>query len=1189
MQAILNRSLSGIVGVAIVLTAGTCPAEDWPSYLHDNTRSGITSESLPLPMQEVWRYQAAHPPAPAWPAPAENDYWHNLRKLRSLVTYDRVYQVVVAEGAVFFGTSSDGKVYALDANTGEPRWSFFTGGPIRLAPVVAAGKVYVGADDGTVYCLDAQNGRLLWKFAAQEKQSYLPGNGRMISRWPIRAGLVVEAGTLYFGAGLFPKEGTYLFALDAETGDVTWKQSVRRSPQGYMLASSQRLYVPTGRTSPAVFSRTDGTFQGEFSSGGGAYALLTQDVLITGPGRDEKAISASDIKTKETIALFGGLRMVIQGKTAYMQSETQLSAFDRGRYLLLSREKNNLDKQRVEIEKRGKKLSNRTAEFKRLATELRQLKRRQGEIRKEQAACELWTVKLACPFSLVLAGETLFAGGENQVVALDCKDGKPLWHEAVDGKAYGLSIADGMLYVSTDKGVIHGFRHSRKGRSGQIQSVVAATGQDVGTDATLYQHAAEQILKETGIRQGYCLVLGCETGQLALELARQTDLQVVVLEADAAKVASARRLLDQAGYYGTRVAVHQRASDWSPADGDLADRLPYPDYFANLIVSEKTLLTGALPCSSLEAFRVLRPCGGILYIGQGQRDASKAEGLNEETLAEWVKPLALSEGVVRKDRGVWAVIERPALPGSGEWTQLYGDAGNTTCSEDMLRGPMRMQWYGEPGPRTIIDRHHRPMSPLYTNGRLFVSGNNRILAVDAYNGTPLWNLEVPYSRRIGVMKDCGQIVATDQSLLIASGGECWAVDSSDGSRLRTFKVPRVGSGRQEWGYLNYTDTSIIGSAQKWGASFTALAFHDDPDNGSAVLEGDFREVIVSRAVFSLDRTTAKRRWVYRHGAIMNSTFAMDNSHLYFVESSNPRIVKDPNGRVRIDKFCEQGLALVALDLSTGRPVWKRAIRLPFQHIMFLNCARNTLICSGTYNEKNHVHYGLFTFDASTGKDKWHTQYLAMDVRGNKLTGTDGSHGEQWQHPVINGSTVYSKPYAFDLETGEKKSYKWLRGGHGCGGVSSSANYLFGRGSNPRYYPITEDHSKGVQLTEVTRPGCWINIIPAGGLVLIPESSSGCTCGYAVQTSLAFAQKAYYGPPRFLTTTRRFQKPLAVKLASANGVGEIRYTLDGSPPTENSPPYSEPIRLAETTTVKARTYWGEGKSSEAAEARFVYGE
>jgi hypothetical protein len=40
------------------------------------------------------------------------------------------------------------------------------------------------------------------------------------------------------------------------------------------------------------------------------------------------------------------------------------------------------------------------------------------------------------------------------------------------------------------------------------------------------------------------------------------------------------------------------------------------------------------------------------------------------------------------------------------------------------------------------------------------------------------------------------------------------------------------------------------------------------------------------------------------------------------------------------------------------------------------------------------------------------------------------------------------------------------------------------------------------LSTETRSGCWINIIPAGGLILIPEFSAGCTCGHAIQTSLA---------------------------------------------------------------------------------------
>ena len=47
-----------------------------------------------------------------------------------------------------------------------------------------------------------------------------------------------------------------------------------------------------------------------------------------------------------------------------------------------------------------------------------------------------------------------------------------------------------------------------------------------------------------------------------------------------------------------------------------------------------------------------------------------------------------------------------------------------------------------------------------------------------------------------------------------------------------------------------------------------------------------------------------------------------------------------------------------------------------------------------------------------------------------------------------------------------------------------------------------DRSAGVS-NKVTRPDCWINIVPTDGLVLIQESSSGCTCGYSMQMSIAY--------------------------------------------------------------------------------------
>ena len=68
-------------------------------------------------------------------------------------------------------------------------------------------------------------------------------------------------------------------------------------------------------------------------------------------------------------------------------------------------------------------------------------------------------------------------------------------------------------------------------------------------------------------------------------------------------------------------------------------------------------------------------------------------------------------------------------------------------------------------------------------------------------------------------------------------------------------------------------------------------------------------------------------------------------------------------------------------------------------------------------------------------------------------------------------------------------------------MSASASSLYFRATNPTEYLLGERKLR--RITTVSRPGCWINIIPAGGLVLIPEASSGCTCDFAVQASMAF--------------------------------------------------------------------------------------
>ena len=55
------------------------------------------------------------------------------------------------DGTLYVG-SSDGKLYALDARSGEKRWEYEVGDALTATPAIAAGRLVIGAQDGRIYC-----------------------------------------------------------------------------------------------------------------------------------------------------------------------------------------------------------------------------------------------------------------------------------------------------------------------------------------------------------------------------------------------------------------------------------------------------------------------------------------------------------------------------------------------------------------------------------------------------------------------------------------------------------------------------------------------------------------------------------------------------------------------------------------------------------------------------------------------------------------------------------------------------------------------------------------------------------------------------------------------------------------------------------------------------------------------------
>ena len=187
-------------------------------------------------------------------------------------------------------------------------------------------RLYAGSDDGLVYCLEAATGKSLWRHRVGPRPDRLPGNEQMISRWPIRSGIVVRENLTYCAAGLFPEgEGVYLCALDAVTGTEQWQSSIQQVAQGYLLASESRLYVPSGKLQLYSYQRDNGKLVGRSGESRGTFALISDDLVFSGPSLWKgsfEAVKADD--SRERIGSFAGNQLIVTPTMIYLSGEGSL-------------------------------------------------------------------------------------------------------------------------------------------------------------------------------------------------------------------------------------------------------------------------------------------------------------------------------------------------------------------------------------------------------------------------------------------------------------------------------------------------------------------------------------------------------------------------------------------------------------------------------------------------------------------------------------------------------------------------------------------------------------------------------------------------------------------------------------------------------------------------------------------------
>ena len=118
----------------VFLLANIAIAEDWPTYMHDNARSGVSSKSLVLDkLVQSWVYESPAPPMRAW---SDGPQWdaYAQKSAVPMRDFDTAFFVTVVGEQVYFGSSVTNSVHCLSIHTGSQRWFYRTNGAVRLPP-----------------------------------------------------------------------------------------------------------------------------------------------------------------------------------------------------------------------------------------------------------------------------------------------------------------------------------------------------------------------------------------------------------------------------------------------------------------------------------------------------------------------------------------------------------------------------------------------------------------------------------------------------------------------------------------------------------------------------------------------------------------------------------------------------------------------------------------------------------------------------------------------------------------------------------------------------------------------------------------------------------------------------------------------------------------------------------------------
>jgi outer membrane protein assembly factor BamB len=216
----------------------------------------------------------------------------------------------VADGTVVVGAGSS-NIYALDAVTGELRWTFDTDFGVHSSPTVLNGVVYIGSNDDYLYAISLATGDAIWQRDlgfAPDVLSPAISEGVVFtstaltykvfavdaltgqSRWSrkLNGGVVSSGPVVDQGRVFVATERGHLFSLDASTGDPLWRVKGLGDFVRHPAVADGVVYIGSSRGALIAFDAATGALLWRTRVDGELFSPIVANGVVYAGGRENK-------------------------------------------------------------------------------------------------------------------------------------------------------------------------------------------------------------------------------------------------------------------------------------------------------------------------------------------------------------------------------------------------------------------------------------------------------------------------------------------------------------------------------------------------------------------------------------------------------------------------------------------------------------------------------------------------------------------------------------------------------------------------------------------------------------------------------------------------------------------------------------------------------------------------------------